>query len=79
MHHVPSCWYPPPGRFDVVPGEAVTFFANAWATESSDGDTFVFSHSTDGTNYVEMFTITAMNDDDNYYVYALPSTLSGAL
>jgi hypothetical protein len=66
-------------QFYVEPGMAVTFFANAWATVSSDDDTFVFSYSTDGENYENMFTITAMNDDDIYQYYPLPSTQSGSL
>lgn len=65
--------------FDVRPGEMVTFFANTWASQSSDGDTFVFSYSTDGISFKDMFTITTINDDNNYYVYTLPNTLSGVL
>jgi len=63
----------------IQPGTAMTFFANVWAPVSSEGDTFVFSFSTDDENYSDMFTVTTDFDDDSYYVFPLPSNLAGTV
>jgi hypothetical protein len=63
----------------IRPGASLTLFANAWAPVSAEGDTFVFSYSTDDENYTDMFTVSADFDDDSYNTYPLPSNLSGTL
>ncbi len=63
----------------IQPGTSMTLYANAWASMSAAGDTFVFSYATDDENYTEMFTVDADYDDDNYYVYLLPANLSGTV
>ena len=65
--------------FDVEAGSAVTFNINAWAPASSEGDTFVFTYSTDGSDYTEMFTISAGTDDDSYQTFPLPAATSGTV
>jgi hypothetical protein len=64
--------------FNVQPGVAVILYTNAWAPASSDGDTFVFSYSTDDSNYVDMFTVTSQADN-GYQTSALPVDLSGTV
>jgi hypothetical protein len=65
--------------FNVQPGSGVTFFANAWAPASSDGDSFVLAYSTDDASYTDMFTVTATYDDDSYQTFALPPSTSGTV
>jgi hypothetical protein len=59
--------------FNVPPGGATTTFnANAWAPFSDDGDQFLFSYSTDDSNYTPMFTaVVAAEDDDSYKTWDL--------
>ncbi|MGA7303715.1 MAG: glycosyl hydrolase family 18 protein, partial [Rhodothermales bacterium] len=59
--------------FPVRSGLPATFFANAWATPSSDGDTFAFSYSTDGSSFTPMFDVVGTSDDDVYQSYVLGS------
>jgi hypothetical protein len=65
--------------FNVQPGSALTFFVNAWSAPSSDGDTFVFSYSTDNTNFVDMVTVSDETDSDMYLTYMLPANLGGTI
>lgn len=65
--------------FNVQPGEQVTFKANVWAPPSSDGDTFVFAYSDDDANFVNMFDVVTTADDDNYYTFTLPASISGTV
>jgi hypothetical protein len=64
---------------DVQPGETVILNANVWAPTSTDGDTFVFAYSVDDVNYIDMFNITADNDDDINQIYSLPPSTSGTV
>jgi hypothetical protein len=57
----------------------VTFFANAWASDLGDGDSFVLAYSTNDSTYVDMFTIGATSDGGGYQSYSLPGTLSGTV
>ena len=65
--------------FDVPPGAAVTFHANAWSPPSADGDAFVFAYSIDDMNYTDMFAIVDNFDTSVYQVFALPEPLSGRI
>ncbi|MFC1923843.1 C25 family cysteine peptidase [Chloroflexota bacterium] len=65
--------------FNVQPGETVTFYANAWAPNSSDGDTFEFSYSIDDANYETMFTVESASDDNIYQSFDLPDDLEGTV
>ena len=64
---------------DVAGGSAVTLFANVHADASSDSDTFVFTYSTDGVTFTDMFEVTNTSDADNYYSYALPASTNGVV
>jgi hypothetical protein len=64
-------------QFDVYGGRSVTFFAKAWAPASADGDSFVFSYSTDGSNYVEMFEVSNTGEAGGDESFALPSSTLG--
>ncbi len=66
-------------EFQVTGGTSVTFYCNAYATASSDDDSFVFSYSTSGSNFIEMFTVAVMEDIDSYYTYVLPPSVSGTI
>jgi hypothetical protein len=63
----------------VQAGTSITLFANAWASVSSEGDTFVFSYATDDENYIDMFSVSNHFDDDSYHMYLLPASLSGTI
>jgi thermitase len=65
--------------FDVPPGAAITFHANAWAPPSADGDDFIFAYSNDDLNYTDMFTVADITDTGNYQIFALPGSLSGRI
>ena len=65
--------------FDATPGSAVTFYLEAHATASSDGDEFVFAYSTDDSTYVDMLTVTKTADDNSYQAYALPGSINGTV
>lgn len=64
--------------FEVTPGNAVTLYANAWSSVSSDGDSFVFAYSTDDANYTNMFTV-ANTSDAGYVAYGLPASIQGTV
>jgi hypothetical protein len=40
---------------------------------------FIFSYSTDDVTYTDMFSVSSNYDDDSYYIFTLPNTLSGTL
>ena len=63
--------------FNVTGGASVTFYANTYASNSSDGDSFVFAYSANGGGYTDMFTVTKTQDDDSYYAFVLPPSVSG--
>ena len=64
--------------FNVPAANAVTFFANAWSSGSTDQDSFVFAYSTDDVNYQTMFSV--LNTSDNGFVsYGLPASTQGTL
>jgi hypothetical protein len=65
--------------FQVQPGASVTLFANTWSSVTTEDEVFVFSYSTDDVNYTDMFTVTQSYDDNSYYSFNLPDTLSGTL
>lgn len=65
--------------FQVQAGTSITLFANVWAPVSTEGDTFVFSYSTDDENYIDMFTVSADSDDNIYQLYPLPAHFSGTV
>ena len=65
--------------FQVQPGTTVSFFANVWTDAAAQGDTLVFSYSTDDETYTDMFTVAAGYDDDSYQAYPLPGNFSGSV
>ncbi len=61
-----------------VPVGSATFYLNAWSTELGDGDSFVFSYSLDGNQYIDMLTISG-GDTTNNVVYVLPAEVNGSV
>jgi hypothetical protein len=64
--------------FDIVPGNVVTFYINAWSSGSSDGDIFIFSYSTNDVNYSEMVTI-SNTKDTGAISFVLPESIQGTV
>ena len=64
---------------DVTGGSSVTFYVEAYRTDSGEGDNFNFSYSTDGSIYTDMVTVTKTTDDGTCQTYGLPSDLSGTV
>jgi hypothetical protein len=65
--------------FFVQSSSSLTIFANTWMSLSSDGEGFIFAYSTDDVNYTEMFSVTAIFDDDSYSTFTLPASISGTV
>lgn len=63
-------------RFTVVPGSDVTLFANAWSSDSAEGDEFLFEWSSDGANYEGLFTVGSTSDSN---VQNAPIPASGTI
>ena len=57
----------------------MSFLANVWTDAAAQGDTIVFSYSTDDQNYTEMFIVSADYDDDSYQAYSLPDNFTGTV
>ena len=55
----------------------VTLLATAWASASTDGETFTFAYSVDGTTYETMFTVSDTATGE--YVFMLPAGTRGNL
>ena len=64
---------------DVLGGDTVTFYVEAYHTSNSENDDFVFAYSTDDSSYTNMVTVTKTSDDDTYQSYALPGSTSGTV
>ena len=64
---------------DVTGGSEITFYLEAYHSQSSDGDDFVFAYSTDDSTYTDMTTVTKIADDGSYQTCDLPSDLSGTV
>jgi hypothetical protein len=64
--------------FEVIPGNAVTLYANAWSSGSSDDDSFIFAYSTEDANYKEMFTV-SNTSDSGYESFGLPASIQGTI
>jgi hypothetical protein len=64
---------------NVMGGDTVTFYVEAYKTNTGDGDNFVFAYSTDDANYTDMLTVTKTSDDNAYQTFNLPWDLSGTV
>ncbi|MBE9524010.1 MAG: cadherin-like domain-containing protein, partial [Chloroflexi bacterium] len=64
--------------FSLPAGNNVTLFLNAWSSGSSDGDSFIFSVSSDDVNYLDMFVV-ANTSDAGYESYVLPPSIEGTV
>ena len=60
-------------QFNVVAGTPVTFYANAWSSSSSDGDTFKFAWSSNNSTFFDLFTVPA-NDPANVQSATIPAS-----
>ena len=65
--------------FNVTQGSSHVFHVQAYRPASVDGDDFVFAYSTDGSNFINMLTVTKTDDDNGYQTCILPSNLSGTV
>ena len=65
-------------NFDVQPALQMTLYANVWGESSGDNDQFQFSYSTDASNFLPMFSVSALADQ-GYTSFALPANLTGPL
>ena len=64
----------------IQPGNSVTLFINAWQSDSSDSDNFVFAYSDDGgTTYNNALTINNTTDDGVVSVPLPPDTQGNIL
>jgi M6 family metalloprotease-like protein len=63
-------------RFNISAGDQVTVFANAWRSETSDNDNFVFAWSDDDVTYHDLFTV-ATTDSANLQSGTIPASVSG--
>ncbi|MEN8042101.1 MAG: fibronectin type III domain-containing protein, partial [Actinomycetota bacterium] len=63
--------------FQVTGGEVVTFYVNAWASGSAEGETFGFSYTSDGGDtWVDMLTVSSTSDL-GYQQFVLPPSVDG--
>jgi hypothetical protein len=66
--------------FDVAPGGRVELHAEAYRTDSTDGDDFVFEYSTDGgSSWTPLGLALPLIDEGLDRVAELPGTVSGAV
>ena len=65
--------------FDVRSANTITFFLNAWATDSGERESFIFSYSTDGLNFQDMLTVENFADSGADASYSLPDDTSGTV
>jgi hypothetical protein len=60
-------------------GQEHLFQVEAFHSENSEGDDFLFDYSTDGTTFVPMVTVSKTADDDIAQGYSLPAEVVGEL
>jgi PKD repeat protein len=65
--------------FNVPAGIVVSLHANAWMSDSSDGDSFTFAYSKDDVNYTEMFTVDTTSTASNVENYIFPEAIQGTV
>lgn len=66
--------------FSVAPGTRIELHVEGSRTNSTDGDTFRFSWSTNGTNFFPLTTADLpLSDNDSEVQATLPATLSGTV
>ena len=65
--------------FNVQEGNNVTLFLNASASDSGEGDGFVFAYSTNGSSYTDMLTIPAGNAGGVVETFPLASGTLGTV
>jgi hypothetical protein len=59
-------------------GNSYRFFVEAYHTQNSDGDDFIFQWSTGaGGPWTDMITVAKMADDDLYQSFSLPGSVGG--
>ena len=64
---------------EIEPGSAVTLFANAWGSSSSEGDQFEFSYSTDGSSFTSAFTVDGTTGSGSMQAVMLPPATAGTV
>jgi hypothetical protein len=63
--------------FNVTSGIATTLRVEAHHTANSEGDDFIFSYSSDGSNFTDVLTVAKTSDDDIEQTASLPANLNG--
>jgi len=62
-------------EFNVVAGNAVTFYVAAYRPANGDGDDFQFAYATDGVNFTTLLTVNSATEQT--YSASLPAATSG--
>ena len=65
-------------QFNVAAGDTVMLQANVWSSGSTDGDSFRFEWSTNGSSWNEAFTVSSTSQG-NVQAASLPNSTSGTL
>lgn len=60
-------------------GLMVELGVEAFHSSNNEGDDFIFSYSTDGTNYTDLITVTKTSDNNAAQVAALPAGVNGVV
>jgi hypothetical protein len=64
---------------NVIGGDTITFFVEAYHNLNAEGDDFIFAYSTDDINYINMLTVSKTDDDNTYQSFVLPSSIQGTV
>jgi hypothetical protein len=65
--------------FTVPAGHLSVVYVEARQSSSTDGDHFLFSYSTNGSSFTDMFTVKKTADDNLPQYFPLPLNLSGTI
>ncbi|WP_020684023.1 putative Ig domain-containing protein [Rubritalea marina] len=65
--------------FTDIPLGQVSFHLEAFHSSNSEGDSFNFAYSIDGSNFISMFSVSKTSDDNTEQTFSLPTGLSGTI
>ncbi len=65
--------------FNIAAGTSYALYLDAYHSANGEGDDFVFSYSTDGSNFTPMLTVTKTSDNDGLQSYAFGEDIAGLL
>ena len=72
-----TSWAEHQWTFSVGGGSTVTFFLEAYRSDNSDGDNFIFQYSTDGSSWLSLVTVASSTEQ--VYSVSLPAYTSGTV